>query len=282
MISKSLKRKAVATASVLGLTRRGVFVPHRYAAVLQPPDRYPELEALFAAAGPAMKAVLATIDRHAEIVDRFDRTSPPMPRWQQDWFPGLDGAAAYALIRRHKPSRILEVGSGHSTRFLARAVADGGFPCEIVCIDPQPRADLGALDVTLVRQPFQEVEPATLPALGPGDVLFIDSSHLALPGSDVDLLFGRLLPAVPAGVLVHVHDVFLPDAYPAAWSWRAYSEHQVVAAWLAAGGLEPVFASHFVRSRMSADLANSAAGRIPHSATAPESSLWALKRAPAR
>ena len=41
-----------------------------------------------------------------------------------------------------RPRRILEVGSGHSTRFLAQAVADGGLDCAITCIDPQPRADL--------------------------------------------------------------------------------------------------------------------------------------------
>src|SRR3546814_20164798 len=91
-------------------------------------------------------------------------------------------------------------------------------------------------------------------------MLVIDSSHLALPGTDVDLLFGRVLPRPPAGVLVHVHDVFLPDGYPAAWGWRHYAEQMLVAAWLAAGSLELRFARHWVRSRMPADLAGSAAG----------------------
>ncbi len=258
-----------------------MFVSHRYAAALRASDPYPELEAVFAAAEPAMRSVLAAIDEHGEIVERFDGASPPEPRWQQDWFPGLDGAAAYALVRRHRPARILEVGSGHSTRFLARAVADGGFACEIHCVDPAPRADLASLDVKLVTKPLQDVALDALPALAAGDILFIDSSHLALPGSDVDRLFSRLLPTLPAGVLVHVHDIFLPDPYPSTWGWRVYSEDLVVAAWLAAGGLEPVFASHYVRSRLAAEIATGVAGRIPHAATAPESSLWAIKRAPA-
>lgn len=261
---------------------RGVFVPHRYAASLSPPAHYPELDPVFAAAEPAMRRTLEAIDAHGAIVERFDAAPPPMPRWQQDWFPGLDGAAAYTLVRQYRPARILEVGSGHSTRFLARAVADGGFPCKLTCVDPAPRADLAALDATLIARPLQDVDLASLPALQAGDVLFIDSSHLALPGSDVDLLFGRVLPVLPPGVLVHIHDIFLPGAYPGAWAWRAYSEHQVVAAWLAAGGLEPLFSSHYVRSRLQSDLEAGAAGRIPRSVDAPESSLWTVKRSPAR
>ena len=50
--------------------------------------------------------------------------------------------------------------------------------------------------------------------LGAGDILFIDSSHIAMPGTDVDRLFLDVLPRLPSGVLVHVHDILLPDAYP--------------------------------------------------------------------
>ena len=51
-----------------------------------------------------------------------------------------------------------------------------------------------------------------------------------MPGTDVDFLLNRILPALPAGVLVHVHDVFLPDDYPADWEWRGYNEQLGVAA----------------------------------------------------
>ena len=44
---------------------------------------------------------------------------------EQDWFSGLDAAAAYCLIREHRPARVVEIGSGHSTRFIARAIRDG-------------------------------------------------------------------------------------------------------------------------------------------------------------
>lgn len=280
MLSNLLKRKLSALSTILGITQEGFFVPHRYASVVRAPDGYPELVPLFAAAEPAFRAVLAAIDRHGDIVGRFADARPPLPRWRQDWFPGLDGAAAYALVRETRPARIVEIGSGHSTRFLARAVIDGGLATEMLCIDPAPRADIaglaGAVALTLRRAPLQVAGVDAVPALAAGDMLVVDSSHLALPGTDVDLLFGRVLPRLPAGVLVHVHDVFLPDRYPEAWDWRHYAEQMLVAAWLAAGGLELRFASHWVRTRMAAELATGAAGRIPVGNAAFESSIWAV------
>ena len=280
----SLKRRLSALRTVLGMTREGFFVPHRYAGAVRPPAGYPELEPLFRAAEPAFGEVLAAIDRHAEVVGRFDGTRPPLPRWQQDWFPGLDGAAAYALVRETRPARIVEVGSGHSTRFLARAVIDGGLATEMLCIDPAPRADIGGLagdlPLRVLRTTLQDAGVEALPGLAPGDMLVIDSSHLALPGTDVDLLFGRVLPRLPAGVLVHVHDVFLPDGYPDSWAWRQYAEQMVVAGWLAGGGLRLRFASRWVRTRMAAEVAAGAAGRIPVGPAAFESSLWAVTAGP--
>lgn len=267
------------------MTREGFFVPHRYAAAVRAPAGYPELEPLFRHAEPAFRAVLAAVDRHADIIARFDAARPPSPRWQQDWFPGLDAAAAYALVREARPARIVEVGSGHSTRFLARAVIDGALATDMLCIDPAPRADIaglaGAVSLRVLRSTLQEAGVEALPALAAGDMLVIDSSHLALPGTDVDLLFGRVLPRLPAGVLVHVHDVFLPDGYPASWAWRHYAEQMVVAGWLAAGGLRLRFASHWVRTRMATELAAGAAGRIPVGEGALESSLWAVTAGPA-
>ena len=285
MISKSLKRRLSALSTVLGMTQAGFFVPHRYAASVQPPAGYPELAPLFAAAAPEFRSVLAAIDRHAAALGGFDGARPPLPRWQQDWFPGLDGAAAYALVRETRPRRIVEIGSGHSTRFLARAVIYGALATDILCVDPAPRADLAgladAVALRLLRTTLQDAGVDALPTLAPGDMLVIDSSHLALPGTDVDLLFGRVLPRLPAGVLVHIHDVFLPDGYPPGWRWRHYAEQMVVAAWLAAGGLRLRFASHWVRTRLADEVAAGFAGRLPVGDRVHESSLWAVTAGPA-
>jgi hypothetical protein len=95
-----------------------------------------------------------------------------------------------------------------------------------------------------------------------------------MPGSDVDFLFGRVLPLLPAGALVHIHDVFLPDDYPTAWSWRGYNEQPAVAALLSGGGWRPLFASRFMLTRHPGAVAASAAASLPLPVGAWETSLW--------
>jgi len=182
-------------------------------------------------------------------------------------------------VRRERPARIVEVGSGHSTRFLAQAVADADLATVITCIDPEPRRAVDALAVTHDARLLGDEHRPLLAGLEPGDVLFIDSSHLAMPGSDVDRLCLDILPRLQAGVLVHVHDVTLPDAYPADWAWRGYNEQLLVGALLQGGAYEIVFASHWVASRMGERLACGVLASIPLATGARETSLWLRKRA---
>ena len=201
---------------------------------------------------------------------------PPAPRWDQDWFPRLDAAAAYALVRSKPPRRIVEVGSGHSTRFLARAVADGGLATRITAIDPEPRARIAGLDVDFLEAPVQEVAEGPIAALQPGDILFIDSSHQVRAGNDLDFLLNRVLPKLPAGVRLHFHDIFLPDDYPEQWAWRKYNEQAAVAALLHAG-CRADFSSHWVVSRRDDLVRRGVLGRLPLVDGALESSLWLTK-----
>ncbi len=262
--------------TVLGLARRGFFIPYRYADTVEAAG-YPALEPVFSAAEPAMRAVLAAIETHRVDLPTLE-VGPERARWSQDWFPRLDAAAAYALVRREKPARIVEVGSGHSTRFMARAVADGGLATAITCIDPAPRAAIAALRLTHVPSVLAKADHALFATLGPGDVLFIDSSHIAMPGTDVDRLVLDVLPRLPAGVLLHVHDILLPDAYPPAWDWRGYNEQTVVGALLAGGGWDILFASHYAATRLAPEVA-AAVGDLPLLPSAFETSLWLRKRA---
>jgi hypothetical protein len=124
----------------------------------------------------------------------------------------------------------------------------------------------------------QETGLAPFEALAAGDILAIDSSHILMPGSDVDLLLNTVLPILPAGVVVHFHDIFLPDAYPADWDWRGYNEQLGVAALLAGGAWQVLFGSHHVVTRMADAVRASVAGRLPLLAGAMESSLWLEKR----
>jgi len=267
------RRLALGLPTVLGFATRGWFIPHRHADVARPPAGYPALEPIFAAARPAFAGWIARLDAFTGDFARMGG-APPAPRFEQGWFPRLDAATAYAMVRTRAPRRIVEVGSGHSTRFVARAIADGGLDTALVAIDPAPRADIAALPLTLVRQPLQTAGLAAFADLAAGDLLMIDSSHVLMPGSDVDLLFAEVLPRLPAGVVVQVHDIFLPDGYPADWEWRGYNEQQGLVGWLAGGRARLLFSSHYAASRMAAEVAASAAARLPLQPGAIESALW--------
>ena len=266
------RRLALGLPTVLGLKPRGWFIPHRYAPLLPPPGAqppYPVIERLFERNAATFIGVLDAVDAHAAQLEGLKNL------FDQSWFPSLDAAVAYTLVRERKPQRIVEVGSGHSTRVLSRALGGVG---EIVAIDPAPRADI--IDLPGVR-----VVPSTLQAaplelfdgLRAGDALFIDSSHILMPGSDVDILLNRVLPMLPAGVLIHIHDIFLPFDYPPIWGWRAYNEQQGVLPLLASGAYRPLFSSAWAERRLGARLETSVVPRLPRPSDAIAASLWLEK-----
>jgi hypothetical protein len=265
---------------VLGFAQHGAYVPHRHAADWPSPGSNPQYTAiarLMAAAEPTFRAHLAAIEHFAAELTAIGREPPPAPRWTQDWFPRLDAAAAYAMLRARAPARLIEVGAGHSTRFYARAAADGGLAPRIRAIDPAPRADLARLPVELDRRTLQQAGLDAFRDLAPGDMVSIDSSHILMPGSDVDLLLNRVLPELPAGALVQIHDILLPDDYPPQWGWRGYSEQQGVAALLTGGGWRILWSSHWVASRLAAEVASSVIATLPLPSGAIEASLWLEK-----
>jgi hypothetical protein len=269
-------RRAMFGLSTLIGRPRGFFIPYRYAGSVEP-AAYPALEPLFQAAEPGFHRLMAVADSYRDDILQILGGHGPA-RFDQDWFPRLDAVAAYSLVRHTKPRRIVEIGSGHSTRFMARAVQDGGIATAIVAIDPKPRATLGRLAVRHEASLLADADPAIFATLDGGDILFVDSSHVAMPGTDVDRLVGDLLPRLPSGVLIHIHDILLPDAYPAEWSWRAYNEATVVAALIGSGGYELVFSSRWVATRHPDWLASGVIGQLPLMPGAHETSLWLRKR----
>lgn len=275
---RRLRLFAQGLATLSGLARRGYFIPCRHAGGGPARACYPAVERVLAAETPQFDALLDALEGYAGALEAIGREAPPQPRWAQGWFPRLDAAIAYTLVRERRPKRIVEVGSGHSTRFLARAAADAGLDVAITAIDPAPRADLARLPVRAVRTDVRAVDPAIFAGLQAGDMLIIDSSHVAMPGSDVDLLFTLVLPDLPAGVLVHVHDVFLPEDYPADWRWRGYNEQLLAAALLTGGLWRPLFASRYVATRMPGRLETGVLARLPLWSGVPETSLWIVRR----
>ena len=86
----------------------------------------------------------------------------------------------------------------------------------------------------------------------------------------------RILPVLQPGVLIHIHDVLLPDPYPSEWQWRGYTEQLGLAGWLH-GGCEIVFSSRYAITRMEAE-ARSGLAAIPIPDGAIETSLWLRRR----
>lgn len=270
-------RAAWLTLSAATGRARGFVIPYRYAAGVTPPASYPALVPLFAAAEPEFRALLAQVRGYLDRLLTFGGEEPPAPRFDQDWFPRLDAAIAYTMTRMLRPARVVEIGSGHSTRFFARAVADAGSTTKIVTIDPAPRATITGLPVEFVRSTLQLAGLDPFRGLAPGDMVSVDSSHILMPGTDVDIVLNTVLLAVPAGVLIHFHDIFLPDSYPADWSWRGYNEQNAVAALATSGGYRLRWASRYVTTRLANEVAAAGLDRLPLVPGARESSLWLEK-----
>lgn len=276
----NMRRLRMGLNTLLNIKKQGFFIPYRYADTL--PDRksretYPALFQIFKNHEAAFSTFLDEMQSYAPIFSEFGKGQPPAPRWTQDWFPRLDGAAAYKMVRDCKPAQIVEVGSGHSTRFMVQAIKDGNLPTKFTAIDPAPRADISKLPVTLHRDIVQNCDLGIFEDLKSGDFLFIDSSHIAMPGSDVDFLFLNVLPMLPKGVIVHIHDIMLPHDYPQSWEWRGYNEQQVVAP-LLSGGYDLLFSSAFTARHMQDKVTATDIGKIHLSDGAFETSLWLKKR----
>jgi predicted O-methyltransferase YrrM len=272
------RRLKLGLATLLTNRPQGFFIPYRHADQVAGAPDYTAAARSFRQAQPQFAATFEAVEAVAGDLARIGlEAQPPEPRWGQDWLVTLDAAVLYAMVRSRRPKRIVEVGSGHSTRFIARAVRDGALSTQVTAIDPQPRADISRLKVTQIRSIAQTADPAIFASLETGDILFIDSSHILMPGTDVDLLLNGVLPTLPTGVLVHVHDIFLPEDYPASWRWRGYNEQLGVMPLLSGGGWQPLFASNYALSHMAEHLGRSIIAKLPKP-DAPASSLWLQKR----
>ena len=198
---------------------------------------HPELWAWFDRQRSACAATLDVVSSDLSTLERIPSTTadPHAPFWNNIFFSALDAMTLHALIGARRPRRIVEVGSGNSTKFMRHTIDAHHVHAELVSIDPRPRAEIDGLCTRVVRQRLETVDQQLFSGLTRGDLLFIDSSHRAFTNSDVTTFFLEILPRLPSGVVVHVHDIFLPWDYPAEWSGRYYSEQYLMACWLLAG-----------------------------------------------
>lgn len=170
-----------------------------------------------------------------EIRQDHDPNEPSAPYWDNPWFQSFDAACLVGFLLSRQPKRYLEIGSGQSTRFARHAIQVGRLKTTVTSIDPQPRAEIDALCDQVLRVPLEECELAVFDQLESGDFLFFDGSHRVFQNSDVVVFFLEVIPRLKPGVLVHIHDIFLPADYPPAWSSFLFSEQYLLGAMLLCG-----------------------------------------------
>lgn len=157
--------------------------------------------------------------------------------WPNPSYPLGDALILRAMIQHWRPARIVEVGCGFSSACMLDAADQANLEnFSMTCIDPRPErlssllrpADLTR--VQIIKSPVQEVALDVFAALGPHDILFIDSTHVLKTGSDVCYELFSVLPSLAPGVIVHFHDCRYPFEYPEKWIFKYnYSWNEIYA-----------------------------------------------------
>lgn len=195
----------------------------------------------------------ALLDQLAPLADGIDvaRTrDEAAERGERYWsdnpgYPPNDALTLTMMLRHVRPARLVELGSGFSsacTLDVRDRHLDGRL--DVTFVDPFPgqldelmhEADRSTCRVIAART--QDVDLDVFAQLADGDVLFVDSTHVARTGSDVNRIVFEILPVLAPGVYVHVHDVFPGFEYPVPWvhEGRAWTEQYLLRAFLQFNG----------------------------------------------
>ena len=134
-------------------------------------------------------------------------------------FDGMDALVAYCMVRQFQPRLIIEIGGGFSSLLFGEAAREkqqlGSHLHRTVSSGISQTGFPGLR--RLIEKKVEDVDLEFFSQLHSGDILFIDSSHTVKIGGDVNYLFLEVLPRLKPGVIVHIHDIFLPFEYRRDW-----------------------------------------------------------------
>lgn len=195
-----------------------------------------------------LQTFLGLKEKIHEIRPAVKETNPALPSWNNGFLPGLDIVALYSFIKIFSPKLYVEIGSGNSTKVARKAINDFSLSTKIHSVDPFPRAEIDALADKIIREPLEDLKDISFAReLQPNDILFIDNSHRSFPNSDVTVCFLELIPQLKSGVIVHIHDIYLPYDYPQFMCDRFYNEQYLLACFLFGGNkLRTILPNYFV------------------------------------
>lgn len=124
-----------------------------------------------------------------------DRESPSL----------LDAALLYTLMGEFEPTRIMEIGSGASTRVLDMARRDFHLPGELIAVDPAPPLDLTEIVDAHVEKSVESLPREDFEILQAGEFLLLHlTNDRGEPTPGLAHFTGELLTAIPEGVLLGV------------------------------------------------------------------------------
>jgi predicted O-methyltransferase YrrM len=137
-------------------------------------------------------------------------------------FDSGDAEFLYSLVRYQKPNKVIEIGSGHSSKLVSKALemnaSESDKSSDHILVEPYPKEWLERLNgAQLIRSKIEYANLDWSAELESGDLLFIDSSHMIRPGGDVLMEYLEILPKLASGVIVHIHDIFTPRDYLSRW-----------------------------------------------------------------
>lgn len=192
-----------------------------------------------------------------------------------DFFGPVDAEVYYTFISLFAPRRIIEVGSGYSTEVAQKAISNSRAYTDLVCIDPEPRKPLSGI-VKHIPHPVQGVGTRVFEGLEDGDFLFIDSTHIDEPGSDVDYLYRSVIPYVKPGVVIHVHDIFLGTGYPKFAHWTKFNEQPLVEGLIKHHEATVIWDAHKMHRKFPSELSAAFGSYDPFAFPGP-GSIWMVK-----
>lgn len=200
------------------------------------------------------RSIVGALEDYVERFESFRQPESNAVQYQyaNPFFRAPDAEVLYTVMRQRRPRRVIEIGCGHSTRITRQAILDGGFPCRLTCIDPAPRRDLSGLPDEFIHGAIEDQDAEALAAsLDSNDVLFIDTSHEVRVANDVAFIYCCLLPRLKSGVVVHIHDVFLPWDYTQQFVFERglsnWGEQYLVHALIEGGGWDVLWPGYYLQ-----------------------------------
>ena len=109
----------------------------------------------------------------------------------------------------------MEIGGGKSTNLIQFALKQNDLQFNHICVEPYEKLEVSkSNNIEIITEKIEDVGLDLARLLRSGDLVFIDSSHVIRPQGDVLYEYLELLPNVPNGVNIHIHDIYTPLDYP--------------------------------------------------------------------